>query len=266
METVLLTWLGLVGLSFGSFVNALVWRIHTKKNFVSERSICIHCKHVLAWYDLIPIFSWLSLRGRCRYCKKPIEDSPVVEATAAILFAASYYWWPLDLGSAAEYVALGFWLVQLVGLIALVVYDFRWLLLPNKILLPMTGLAVAQRIFEAVVVTQTPEPIKEMILGSLAGGGVFYLLYQVSAGRWIGGGDVKLGFYMGLLLGPLKVGLAIMVGFYSASIILLPLMVLKKVGRKSKIPFGPFLIAGLVALTLFSATIISWYERLYGLS
>ena len=78
--------IGMVGLAFGSFVNALVWRIRHKRDFVSERSECTHCHHVLAWNDLIPVLSWLMLRGKCRYCHKKIDDSPVVEVTTAALF------------------------------------------------------------------------------------------------------------------------------------------------------------------------------------
>ena len=265
MEILVLLWVAFVGVSFGSFVNAFVWRIHKNKNFVSERSICTHCKHVLAWYDLVPVLSWLSLRGKCRYCNKAIDDSPIVEIVTALLFVISYNWWPYELVGVEDYILLGFWFVQLVGLVALTLYDFKWLLLPNKILFPMTGLAVVQRVYEAVFIVESSEPIKEMLLGCLVGGGVFYLLYQVSNGRWIGGGDVKLGFYMGILLSPAKVGIAILVGFYSASFVLIPLLLLKKVGRKSKIPFGPFLIVGLFIMTLWSDTFIEWFKQLYAI-
>src|SRR6185369_16739060 len=88
----------LLGLIFGSFINALVYRIHAGRNWVSERSECMSCHHPLAAKDLIPVFSWLYLRGKCRYCKKPIPDSPIVELALPALFVVSYLLWttPLD--------------------------------------------------------------------------------------------------------------------------------------------------------------------------
>ena len=86
------------GLIFGSFVNAYVWRFKKRKNWVSERSICPNCKHVLRAKDLVPVLSWLSLRGKCRYCKKPISAQyPAVELFTALLFALSYAFWPYSL-------------------------------------------------------------------------------------------------------------------------------------------------------------------------
>src|SRR5476651_645529 len=127
------------GLCLGSFVNALVWRLHEQdkkqaKNLsiLNGRSMCPNCKHELAAKDLVPVLSWLSLRGKCRYCGKPISvQYPLVEMVTSGLFVASYLWWP-EVLHGAQVAAFGLWLALLVGLMALLVYDLRWFLLPNR--------------------------------------------------------------------------------------------------------------------------------------
>src|SRR5688572_14187716 len=89
------------GLIFGSFINALVWRLHEGRDWVRERSECLQCHHQLAPKDLIPVLSWLLLRGKCRYCHKPIPDSPLVELAVPALFVTSYFFWPVDLAGSA---------------------------------------------------------------------------------------------------------------------------------------------------------------------
>src|SRR5665213_1631023 len=120
-----------VGICLGSFVNALVWRIHEqaketrrkkpdqaylKQLSISRgRSMCSACHHELAVKDLVPVLSWLSLGGKCRYCRKPIPDNPLVELATSLLFVASYLWWPLELSSTAQISQFGLWLLLVVG-------------------------------------------------------------------------------------------------------------------------------------------------------
>src|SRR5438105_4077844 len=94
-----------LGLAFGSFINALVWRIHEKKDWVRQRSQCPHCGHKLAAKDLVPVISWLALRGRCRYCGKPISlQYPLVELAMAAVFISSYYFWPGGVAGVGEWL------------------------------------------------------------------------------------------------------------------------------------------------------------------
>ncbi len=102
--------LGFLGLCFGSFVNAAVWRIKNKRDMVKDRSECVHCHHKLSGLDLVPVVSWLSLKGQCRYCKKPIDDSPLVELGVAAYFVASYIFWPYGLSNGLEIAQFVFWL------------------------------------------------------------------------------------------------------------------------------------------------------------
>ncbi len=272
----------ITGLAFGSFVNALTWRIQqqektkkTKKKIKNNsvdlsitrgRSVCIHCGHELSAWDLIPVLSWVALRGKCRYCHKKIEDSPLVELAMAAVFVTSYVWWPYEFVDGASWAAFIVWLMISIGLMALFVYDLRHFLLPNRIVFPLLGLAAAFRLFLLIAEQEgVGETIVDAGLGVLVGGGFFYLLFQVSQGRWIGGGDVKLGFVIGLTLGPINALVALLAAFYIAAAFILPLMIVKKVSRKSKIPFGPFLIMGFIAAMLWGESVREAYNSLFGI-
>lgn len=267
----------LLGLCFGSFINALVWRLYqqdlpkkkrvasTEKLSISKgRSMCPHCQHTLAWYDLLPVVSWLSLRGKCRYCQKPIGwQYPIVEISTALLFVTSYAWWPYQFNDKGIWL-FAVWLISLVGLMALIVYDIKWMLLPNKIVFPLTVVAVVGVLGDTLFFDGGVHSLL-MALSALAiAGGIFYVLFQISNGKWIGGGDVKLGFALGLLLpGPAEAFLMLFFASILGLLFSLPVVVLKKTSLSSKIPFGPFLIAATVITKLFGTSLISWYSKTY---
>lgn len=264
----------LLGLCFGSFVNALVWRVHeqetgklTKKqrkelSMLHGRSMCPHCRHALAWNDLLPLVSWISLRGKCRYCHKPIDDTPLAELLMPILFAVSYLAWPYGV-EAAGTILFGLWLVFIIGFMALTISDLRWMLLPNKIIYPLVGLAIAQACFRAIVFEDAG-----LLLGALWGflaiGGLFYVLFQVSGGKWIGGGDVKLGFVIGPLVGgPLNAILVIFIASVMGTLVSIPLLANKSLKATSRIPFGPFLIVATAAVYLYGERLADWYSNVF---
>jgi leader peptidase (prepilin peptidase)/N-methyltransferase len=262
-----------LGLCFGSFVNALVWRMHeqtsskkqaAKNNDISVlrgRSMCVHCRHTLAWYDLLPVVSWLTLRGRCRYCRKSISlQYPVVEIALAALFVLSYVHFPYQLSDVNNQILFLFWLVFLTGFMAMIVYDLRWMILPDKLTYSLAALAIAQVVL-ITVITKDISILKDALFGLITVGGLFYFLFQISNGKWIGGGDVKLGFSLGLLAGGVIEGLLVI---FTASLIgtlvSLPLLASKN-GLKKRIPFGPLLIFAIVVVYLFGGELIDWYSR-----
>lgn len=253
-----------LGLIFGSFVNALVWRLKKRRNWLSERSECPHCHHVLAPKDLVPVLSWLMLRGKCRYCKHPIEDSPLTELALPALFLLSYYAWPTELVGAGLFSFIC-WLVFLIAFLALTIYDLRWYLLPDKIVYPLNAAAFAQQFIVAVAYGGGWAHLVQALGGALVVSGLFYVLFQVSNGSWIGGGDVKLGIALGLLAGdPMRAVLLLFIASVGGMLASLPLVFNGKAKRKTQIPFGPFLILGLIITRLFGAQLINWYAGLFG--
>lgn len=249
----------LLGLIFGSFVNALVWRLHEKRDWVRGRSECPHCHHVLAPKDLVPVFSWLALGGKCRYCRKRIPDSPIVELVLPILFVVSYLYWPEPLGG-GELFVFALWLLFLVGFLALAVYDLRWMLLPDKVVFPLIWLAIFEVVVRAVWLGGGWRLALSAALGAAVIGGLFYLLHAFSKGKWIGFGDVKLAIVLGLLAGDvLQALLVLFVASCLGTLIAIPLVLAGKAGRKSLLPFGPLLIAGVIVVVLFGRPVIDWY-------
>jgi leader peptidase (prepilin peptidase)/N-methyltransferase len=262
--------LAILGLCLGSFVNALVWRLHEQSkgkkglSITRGRSMCPHCRHELAPADLIPVLSWLSLGGKCRYCRKPISvQYPLVELVTAGLFAASYLWWPQP-PRGWQTVNFGLWLAVLAGLVALTVYDLRWKLLPDRIIYPLSGLAGAMALISVATSDRPFTALLNVIAAVAVGGGLFYALFQLSNGKWIGGGDVKLGWLLGLIVGtPARSLLFIFAASLGGSLVSLPLLAGGKLKRDSVVPFGPFLILGAVVTQLFGADILHWYRQTF---
>ncbi len=268
------------GLIFGSFIDALSWRIREQSllrekrhhakiprelTMLHGRSMCQKCKHVLGPWDLVPVFSWLFLRGKCRYCGAKISwQSPVIEVMMGLLFAGSYFLWPYVL-SGIGLVEFCFWLVFLVGFVTLAVYDLRWFILPDRIVYPLIGLAVVQAFLLLFLFHSGLQGFLGSIWGILIASGIFFVLYQVSDGRWIGGGDVKLGVVLGILLGgPMLSLLLLFVASVLGTLVSLPLLAFGKANRSTLIPFGPFLIAATVIVELFGHHFVDLFTQLIG--
>lgn len=253
--------LGVLGATFGSFAGATVWRIHKRKDIVKDRSECEHCHHKLGPADLIPVLSWLWLKGRCRYCGKSIGQSALwIELGLAVYFVTSYLFWPQPLDSTLAWLDLGLWLAMGIGLAILFLYDLRWFLLPDRVVFALVGLGAID--FGLRAVTQSWSPMQigtELVLGLAAVAGLYGVLYAVSKGRWVGFGDVKLGVFMGLVLGWKLALLAVFAANVIGTLIVLPGLLTGKLARTSRVPFGPFLIIGFIVAGLWGEAVIEWY-------
>lgn len=263
-----------LGLCIGSFINAFVWRLHLKLenskdskklSIVKGRSVCPNCRHKLSVLELIPLLSWFVLGGRCRYCNKPISPQyPIVEAITALLFVLSYQYWFYGLFTYLDTAAFVIWLLIVTILIALSVYDLRWYILPNVLVYPLLVLSVTELIVIGIFIHHLGGHIAAGFLGALAAGGVAYILYAVSDGKWIGGGDVKILAAIGLILANLgELILVILLSSLVGSAISLILIASKKLSRKSVIPFGPFLMASTFISAIWGPIIIWWYLTLF---
>lgn len=286
MEFIIIVGLAVLGLLLGSFAGATVWRLRarqliedkrdgeevdakelkrltrlTGKSVSSDRSVCLHCGHQLAWYDLLPLASWLLLAGKCRYCGKFIGwFELLVEVGTAVFFVASYIFWPYDLGTATDVMLLGLWLVAGLGLIVLLSYDAKWFLLPNRIMFPVIGIAAVSALIHIVT---SPSPFETLLSTAWACvvlSGLYFILYILSKGEWIGFGDIKLGLALGLLLADWKLALlALFLANLIGTLVALPALLSRKIGRNSRIPFGPLLVLGWLIAGLWGSSIIDWY-------
>jgi prepilin signal peptidase PulO-like enzyme (type II secretory pathway) len=262
------------GLIFGSFINALEWRLHQKEeadlnkinldnslSIVNGRSVCPNCRHQLNALDLIPLVSYLLLGGKCRYCRKKINwQYPVVELLTALTFVIFYLFWPYSLASANGIFLLIISLLILIGLVALFIYDLKWYILPTSIIYVLFGLAFIYKILFYFTIDQSfSSVVVGSLVGLLIGGGLFYLTFILSKGQWIGGGDVRLGTLLGFFLGgPINSLIFLFLASFIGSLYSIVLLLTKKANRKSLIPFGPFLILGAILVQLFS-----WHFRLF---
>jgi prepilin signal peptidase PulO-like enzyme (type II secretory pathway) len=275
----IIAFLVVAGLGLGSFINALVWRVYQQEKTRSKaakqklsilrgRSMCVHCKHQLTMADLVPILSWLWLKGKCRYCKKPISwQYPVVEIATALIFVGSYIFWPVNLGTTGAWLLFITWLVSSVGLMALLVYDLKWMLLPNRIIYPTFFVALIGRFSYIIFFAEGKAHSFWLLVFSLViSSGVFWLMFQVSRGQWIGFGDVRLGLITGTLLAdPAKSAAMIFIASLLGSLVALPGLITGKKTMSSKLPYGPFLIVATAITLLFGSPVIDWYKSLLGL-
>ena len=256
--------LGLVGAAFGSFVDAVTWRLHTKRNFVSDRSECEHCHHKLAPLDLVPILSWVLLGGKCRYCKKPITPvAPLTELSMAVLFVVSFIVWPLGFDQWQGIVLFAMWLIYLVALGVLFVYDLRWQLLPDVVVYPLIFMGFIDAALRVSLMPDASATLyaQHVVLGIFAMAGVYGALYFASKGRAVGFGDVKLALFVGMVLGWEKTLLVVMLANVIGLLVVLPGLITKKISRKSHVAFGPFIALAFIIAGLWGDAIIAWYMQ-----
>jgi leader peptidase (prepilin peptidase) / N-methyltransferase len=251
------------GLIIGSFLNALVWRVYVGKSIAKGRSMCPHCKHELMVMDLLPVLSWLMLGGKCRYCKKPISlQYPLVELATGVLFALSYLLvGPVGLIGWLEFII---WLYVLSSLVFLAVYDLKWMLLPNVVLIPAIGIQLGWVVVRWLLGAPTGS-LTGPLFAAVAAGLGFLVLALLANGRLMGLGDVKLVLLMGLVLGVKNMIVALLIGFNAAAFIGVILMILGRKKRTDYLPFGPFLVLGTIVAYVYGAPIVNWYLQVNAL-
>src|SRR5579864_6862881 len=237
----------LFGAVIGSFLNVVAYRLPRRESLVTPASRCPNCEAPIKPYDNVPVFGWLLLRGRCRACRAPISPRyPAVEALTAALAVAVV----LARHSVHD-IALG--LVLVVVLVPVALIDLEHRIIPNKITGPAAiaalGIGLATR----------PSGVPEQLIAAAAAGG-FLLVFALAYPRGMGMGDVKLAAVLGLFLGR-SVGVALMAAVLAATLVGAIIMARRGVeqGRKTAVPFGPFLAFGAVVALLFGPSLVHWY-------
>lgn len=225
----------IAGAILGSLSYALALRSLGKESFWG-RSYCPQCKHVLRWYDLLPILSFILLRGKCRYCHKSISKEYLLAEIAMGILIALLFWQQFSI----------FNLFFVTILTILFITDLKKMLIPDRIVLP------------AIVTALIAKPLPANILTALGIAGFFYALILVTRGKGMGGGDVKLGGFIGLGLGFPNGILAVVLSFFLGALISLGLIFLGKKKFGQTIPFGPFLVTGSLIALFWGKQIINW--------
>lgn len=238
----------LYGITIGSFLNVCIYRLPKKENIVTTRSHCMSCGYQLKWYDLIPLFSWLVLGGKCRKCKARISvQYPVIEALNGFLWLTIFFVCGVSIETALYCVLAS-------ALLALSVIDFRTYEIPFGFNLIIAALGLIRVLTDLSNWT-------EYAIGFFAVSAPLYLIYIVTKGRGIGGGDIKLMAAAGLLLGWKRIVLALVIGCILGSVIHVIRMKVSK--AEHVLAMGPYLSMGIFIAALWGEQLLEWYLGFY---
>lgn len=258
----------ILGLVTGSFLNVIVYReTHqsekSSKKFFPDwfwgRSYCDHCRKKIAWYDNIPLLSFILLQGKCRRCRQKISfNYPLME----ILTAGEFVWiyWLLQqfsfFGRVEGIYSLAlllYWLYIFSSLLVIFIADLQAQIVPDWVVIP----AIVISLLRVVQSGRWP-----LLWSGLASMGFFLFLYLLTKGKGLGFGDVKLGLLMGLFLGPGQTAVAIFLAFLTGAAVGVILILLGKKRFGQKIPFAPFLVAGTFVAKFWGSGLWNWYISL----
>lgn len=241
----------LFGIVIGSFLNVCIYRIPKEESIVTVNSHCMNCDHKLAWYDLFPLFSWIFLGGKCRYCKAKISvQYPIVEALNGILYAVIFLINGITIESAL-------WCIVTSCLIVITVIDYRTMLIPVGSYIIILLMGIVHLIFYR-------EDWLDYVLGAVVAGAfllIIALLFRLITGKGgLGLGDIELMACAGLCLGLSRVFFAIIIGCVAGAIIEgIKIAVTKK---KGKFAFGPYLAVAIFICLLYGGQMYEWYMGL----
>ncbi|AJD91662.1 prepilin peptidase [Jeotgalibacillus malaysiensis] len=250
MTTLLTVYFVIAGMLLASFFNVAGLRIPAGESIVYPGSACPQCKRRLTWKELIPVFSFLIQRGKCRNCKKIISPVyPVIEALGGILFGLAYLYFglTLELMVALTFISL---------LLIITVSDIAYMLIPDKILLFFLFLLIPLRVIEPLT------PWWDAPLGAAAGFTLLFLIAIVSRGG-MGGGDIKLYALIGLVLGVKLTLLSFFLATFIGTAAGLYAIYVKKKSRKDPVPFGPSIAAGALIAYFFGTELIASYLNFF---
>ena len=253
------------GTLIGSFLNVVILRL-PKEETLSGRSHCVHCGHVLTAGELIPIFRYLWLGGKCRSCKTRISPRyAIIEALTGLLFAATLVIAaPQDL-TGVLLLARDWFIVSI--LLLVFVIDLEHMLILDRIIFPSAILVLMSNIALDLVQKNGigwHSAAISGLLGALVGPLPFYVVWYLSRGRWMGFGDVKLLILLGMILGLPRVFVGVFIAVILGGLVAVGLLWARKAALKTKIAFGTFLSVGALAALFWGQPLLSWYLAMIG--
>lgn len=243
------------GLIIGSFLNVCIYRIPREENIAFPSSHCLNCDTSLKWYDNIPLFSYIFLKGRCRYCKDRISiQYPLIELLNGVLYLLLFYKFNLSI----DFVLYG--LISST-LIVVTLIDLKEMVIPDSLVITILVLSLLYKVSNYII-HKTSINIIDSIGGLLLAGG-FFLLIVIFSNGGMGGGDVTLIASLGFLVGIKNILLTIFLSFILGGIISVFLLATKIKTRKDPIPFGPFIVLGYMISVMCGEELINWYLRFF---
>lgn len=254
-------YIAILGACIGSFLNVVIFRTRSSESVTHGRSMCQTCKTKIRFFDLIPIVSFVFLKAKCRSCKSLISfQYPLVEFAMAMLFVIMYVKQTLGLVPVSFLLLIRDW-IFVSFLVVIFVYDLKYMYILDRFTIPAMIIAIILNVWLGQMFFAT------YLFGAIIIGGFFLLQYVISKGTWVGGGDIRLGILMGLMIGLTQGIVALFLAYIFGAIIGLILLLLKKVDRKTEIPFGTFLTVSTVIVLFFGPLIWNTYLNLFsGLS
>ena len=261
----------LLGISIGSFINCFLYRLKNKIN-LSKRSFCPKCKSKIYFFDNIPLFSYLFLKAKCRHCKQKISSSYFfIEFSTGVLFILA--WINIfGVNLAISQINKDFFLssdfilfirnIFIVSVFVVIfIYDLRWYLILDRVTIPAFFIILIFNFFLGI-------SLNNLFWGIFIGGGFFLLQFILSRGRWIGGGDIRLGTLIGLIFSlniySIKFVISsLFLAYFLGAIVGIFLILINKKSRKDQVPFGPFLVISTISNLFWGEIMISYYLDLF---
>lgn len=263
------------GLTLGSFLNVIIMRLRSDEQWIRGRSHCMECKTELSVFDLIPLVSFIVLHGKCRYCAAALSwQYPIIELTTGLFCIWAHIALVFSLhaqslismiagGTVFPFILLIRTILFLCILLIIFVSDFRWFAIYDSVVLFGSALALAFHLLLPPLFS--PQYILPAWLNLLAAAAIpaafFGIQYLVSAGRWIGSGDIILGVMLGFMLGYPAIIVALFIAYISGALVGITLVLTGIRGRKSEVPFGTFLTASTALMILHGDVIMSFVSR-----
>ena len=240
----------IIGLVLGSFASVLIHRLKKReKGIFFGRSKCPKCKHVLGAKDMVPLFSFLISGGKCAYCKKPISSFYfILELVMSSSFVLTTY-----LIGIASIPNLIFYLFITFIFVVLTFYDFLFKEVPDEVVLPAAVISFLYLWLTGIY------PVTNLLIGMAIPVAFFGLLFFGSGGKWLGGGDIRIGALMGAVLGWPFILIGLFLGYLLGAIFSFIGLMTKKLSRRSQIPFAPFLLIGTYIAIFWGQMILDWY-------